>query len=41
VAKIIIHVHREAFDMPNEGQIPQGLDYQVCPMGNTMNAHKN
>jgi hypothetical protein len=39
MAKIAIHVHHEAFNSPNEGQIPQGLDCQVCPMGNTMNTH--
>jgi hypothetical protein len=41
VAEIVIHVHHEVFDLPNEGQILEGLDYQVCPMGNTMNTHKN
>ncbi len=40
VAKITIHVHHEAFNMPNEGQIPQQLGYKVCPMGNTVNTHK-
>jgi hypothetical protein len=32
MAKIAIHVHHEAFSSPSEGKIPQGLDYQVCPM---------
>lgn len=40
VAKIIVHVHHKAFNLPNEGQIPQELDCKVCPMGNTINTHK-
>jgi hypothetical protein len=40
MAKIIVHVHHEVFNPPNEGQIPQELDRQVWPMVNTMNTHK-